>query len=352
MKNRIKVAFFDTKPYDSNSFNNAMDDAPFDITYYKAKLTEDNAKLAEGYDVVCVFVNDTLNAAVLDQLIGYGIKLVAMRCAGYNNVDINHAYGKIHLVRVPAYSPFAVAEHAVALMLSLNRKIHRAYYRTRDNNFSIVGLEGFDLHGKTAGVIGTGKIGRIIIGILNGFGMNVLAFDKFPDRDYEQQAGIKYVDLDTLYNQSDIITLHCPLTSESHHMINRESIEKMKDGIMLINTSRGHLIDTSALIDGLKSNRIGSAGLDVYEEEADYFFEDFSGDIVSDDILARLLTFNNVLVTSHQAFLTHEALQNIANTTLGNIQEYFADGFLENEVCYKCEKGCCKKEGKRCFTLP
>jgi D-lactate dehydrogenase len=352
MKPNIKIAFFDTKPYDENSFIKELKDPSFEITYFRVKLTEKNAKLAEGHDVVCAFVNDTLNATVLDKLVGYGIQLVAMRCAGYNNVDIHHAYDKIHIVRVPAYSPYAIAEHAAALILSLNRKIHRAYYRTRDNNFSIAGFEGFDLHGKTAGVIGTGRIGQIMIGILQGFGMKILAYDKFPNTAYAEKAGIEYVELDTIYRQSDIISLHCPLTSESHHMINRESIEKMKPEIMLINTSRGHLIDTSALIDALKESRIGSAGLDVYEEEADYFFEDFSGEIVTDDILARLLTFNNVLITSHQAFLTREALSNIATTTIGNIKEFFSDGFLANEICYQCDKGCPKKEGKRCFNLP
>jgi D-lactate dehydrogenase len=349
MEQRIKVAFFDTKPYDSNSFDKELGDTPFDITYYKAKLTEDNAKLAEGYDVVCAFVNDTLNSAVIDKLVEYKVKMVAMRCAGYNNVDIKYAFEKLHIVRVPAYSPYAVAEHAAALILSLNRKIHKAYYRTRDNNFSIAGLEGFDLHGKTAGVIGTGKIGKIMIGILKGFGINVLAYDKFPDKAYEEETGITYVELDELYSQSDIITLHCPLTNESHHMINKESISKMKKGVMLINTSRGHLIDTSALIKGLKSNIVGSAGLDVYEEEANYFFEDFSGEMVNDDVLARLLTFNNVLVTSHQAFLTREALSNIANTTIDNILEYYKDEFLVNEICYQCDKGCPKKQNKRCF---
>lgn len=349
MNTNIKVAFFDTKPYDKKSFAKELANTSFDVTYYKAKLSEVNVKLAEGYDVVCAFVNDVLSAEVIDKLVEYGIKVVAMRCAGYNNVDIRYAYDKIHIVRVPAYSPYAVAEHAAALMLSLNRKIHRAYYRTRDNNFSIAGFEGFDLHGKTAGVVGTGKIGRIMIGILQGFGMNVIAFDKFPDQEYAKQTGVTYVDLDTLYRKSDVITLHCPLTNESHHMIDRDSIAKMKEGIMLINTSRGSLIDTSALIEGLKENRVGSAGLDVYEEEANYFFEDFSGDIVSDDILARLLTFNNVLVTSHQAFLTREALSNIARTTIENINEFFADGFLQNEICYQCDQGCRKKEGKRCF---
>ena len=349
MSEKVKVAFFDTKPYDRESFKRESGDELFDITYYKARLSVDNVRLADGYDVVCAFVNDSLSAPVLDALESYGIKLIALRCAGYNNVDIRHAYGKIYIVRVPAYSPYAVAEHAAALTLSLNRKIHRAYYRTRDNNFSIAGLEGFDLHGKSVGVIGTGKIGRVMIGILKGFGMNVLAYDKFPDEAYAKEIGITYTDLSTLYRESDLITLHCPLTAESHHLINEESISQMKEGVMIINTSRGALIDTSALIEGLKNKQIGAAGLDVYEEETDYFFEDFSGDMVSDDVLARLLTFNNVLVTSHQAFLTKEALGNIAATTIGNIQEFLRGEYLENEVCYKCDNHCVKKEKKRCF---
>lgn len=331
----IKIAFYDTKPYDVTSFEKEVPDDRYEITWFKSRLSVDNVKLTEGYDVVCIFVNAEVNDVIIDKLIGYGVKMIALRCAGFNNVDIKYAYGKIPVVRVPAYSPYAVAEHTVALMLSLNRKIHRAYYRTRDSNFSISGLEGFDLYGKTAGVIGAGKIGRILIDILKGFGMNILAYDTWQDEEYAKQKGFIYADLDTIYRESDVISLHCPMTKESHHMINADSIAKMKDGVMLINTSRGHLIDTSALIAGLKNKKIGTAGLDVYEEEADYFFEDFSGSTVTDDTLARLLTFNNVIVTSHQAFLTKEALSNIAQTTYKNIEQFINGEELENEVCYK-----------------
>ena len=238
---------------------------------------------------------------------------------------------------------------AAALMLSLNRKIHKAYWRTRDGNFSINGLLGFDLFGKKAGVVGTGKIGKCLITILKGFGMHVIAHDHFPDNEYAKQENIEYVALDELYEKSDVISLHCPLTPETHHMINEESIRKMKAGVMLINTGRGALVKAQDLIAGLKGGKIGFAGLDVYEEESEYFFEDLSASMISDDILARLLTFPNVLITSHQGFFTQEALTNIADTTLGNIQEYFDNGYLKNEICYKCDKSCRKKQKKRCF---
>jgi D-lactate dehydrogenase len=247
-------------------------------------------------------------------------------------VAFKAAYKKIHVVRVPAYSPYAVAEHALALMVSINRKIHRAYTRTRDNNFNISGLTGFDFYQKTIGVIGTGKIGKIFMDICKGLKMNILAYDLYPS----EIEGVEYVDLETLYKKSDIISLHCPLTKETQHMINEETIAKMKDGVMLINTSRGGLVDTESLIEGLKSRKIRSAALDVYEEESDYFFEDFSADIIDDDLLARLLSFNNVLITSHQAFLTEEALNNIATTTLDNISAYMNGLRLDNEICYHC----------------
>ncbi len=346
---KIQIAFFDTKPYDSDSFNRAKKEYSYEFKFFKSHLTKDNAVLTKGFKAVCVFVNDTIDKEVIDILLENGVELIALRCAGYNNVDILHAYGRIHVVRVPAYSPFAVAEHAAALILSLNRKIHKAYYRTRDSNFSIIGLEGFDLHGKTAGIIGAGKIGRVLINILRGFGMNLLVYDQFRDEKFAAEAGFEYADLNILLEKSDILSLHCPLTKDTHHLINEDSIRKMKDGVMLVNTSRGHLIDTKSLIGGLKSGKIGSAGLDVYEEEASYFFEDFSGSMVTDDLLARLLTFNNVIVTSHQAFLTNEALSNIASTTLGNISEFISGGALENEVCYQCESDCLKKRGRRCF---
>ncbi|MBR3643179.1 MAG: 2-hydroxyacid dehydrogenase, partial [Parasporobacterium sp.] len=300
----MKIAFFDAKEYDKQSFIDANTDDEFEITYLETRLTEDTCKLAEGYDVVCVFVNDDVNRAVIDKLYEAGIKLIALRCAGYNNVDIEAAYGKIHIVRVPAYSPYAVAEHAMALLLTSIRRIHKAYIRTKDFNFSLNGLTGFDLHGKTVGVIGTGKIGRIFVDICRGFGMKVIAYDKFPASD----AGIEYVELDELWEKSDIISFHCPLTDENWHMVNADTIAKMKKGVVLINTSRGALIDADALVDGIKARKIGAACLDVYEEESNVFFHDYSNHIVNDDTLARLISMPNVIVTSHQAFLTNEAL--------------------------------------------
>lgn len=349
MKNK-KIIFFDSKPYDIESFDKTNKKYGFHLKYIKSHLTEDTAVMAKGYDAVCIFVNDMVTEGVVKILIESGIKVVALRSAGYNNVDLKAVYGKIHLVRVPEYSPYAVAEHAAALMMALNRKTHRAYYRVRDNNFSITGLMGFDMNGKIAGVIGTGKIGRVLIGILKGFGMKVMAYDPFPNQEHAKELDFEYVDKDTLYSKSDIISLHCPLTKETGQMINPESIAKMKRGVMIINTGRGKLIDTKALIAGLKSGQIGYAGLDVYEEESEYFFEDLSGSFIEDDVLARLITFPNVLVTSHQGFFTKEALSNIAETTFKNIKGFFDGDFLENEICYRCEiTPCRKKEGKRCF---
>ncbi len=344
---KTKIAFFDAKEYDKTSFDLANASGEFEVTYYETKLTEDTVNLADGYDVVCVFVNDTVNSKVIDGLVAAGVKLVALRCAGYNNVDIEYAYGKIHIVSVPAYSPYAVAEHAMALLLTSIRRIHKAYIRTRDFNFSLNGLTGFDLHGKTVGVVGTGKIGRIFIDICKGFGMNVLAYDKFPAKD----SGLNYVELDEIWEKADIISFHCPLTDETKHMVNKDTIAKMKKGIVLVNTSRGALIDSEALLEGIKSRQIGAACLDVYEEESDVFFHDFSGHIINDDTLARLISMPNVIVTSHQAFLTKEALNNIANTTLSNINQFNAEGRCDNELCYKCIKfGKCPKEHKeKCF---
>jgi len=344
----MNIAFFDTKPYDRASFDSLLGQYPFEIKYFETKLNLDTMSLASGCEVVCAFVNDTLNRDVIEGLQDLGVELIALRCAGYNHVDFKAAYEKIHVVRVPAYSPYAVAEHALALMFALNRKTHRAFVRTRDNNFNINGLTGFDFNGKTVGVIGTGKIGRIFVKICKGLNMNVLAYDPYPIADDE----IQYVDLSTLYHKSDIISLHCPLTPENLHMINKEAISQMKPGVMLINTSRGGLVQTEDLIGGLKSRHVGSAGLDVYEEESDYFFEDFSADIISDDTLARLLSFNNVLVTSHQAFLTKEALENIAHTTLDNIMEYAEHKPLQHEICYHfTDEGheCRKKANGLCF---
>ncbi|MBQ7935831.1 MAG: 2-hydroxyacid dehydrogenase [Clostridia bacterium] len=324
----MKIAFFDTKSYDKPSFDHYGKEHGITFKYYETKLNEDTAALARGCDGVCVFVNDTVSAPVIDRLLEEGIKLIALRCAGYNNVDLQYLKGKLPLFHVPAYSPYAVAEHAMAMLLTSIRRIHKAYIRTRDFNFSLNNLTGFDLHGKMVGVVGTGKIGRCFIDICKGFGMKVLAYDKYP----QEIEGVTYVPLDTLLSQSDIISLHCPLTRETDHMIDANAIEKMKPKAVIINTSRGALIDAEALLNAIKERRIGGACLDVYEEESDLFFEDFSGHIVNDDVLARLISMPNVIVTSHQAFLTEEALDNIAETTVSNIIGYLQKGSTENQV--------------------
>ncbi len=341
----MKFAFFDTKPYDKDSFEPYSDE--IDFKFYETKLNEDTAELARGCDGVCVFVNDTVNKAVIDRLYDLGVKIIALRCAGFNNVDVKYAYKKMHVVHVPAYSPYAVAEHAMALLLTSIRRIHKAYIRTRDFNFSLNNLTGFDLHGKTVGVIGTGKIGRVFIDICRGFGMNILAYDKYPAKDTD----INYVGLDTLLKDSDIVSLHCPLTKETHHIINENTIAFMKKGVVIINTSRGALIDAESLLEGIKSRKIGAACLDVYEEESEVFFEDFSGHIIDDDILARLISMPNVIVTSHQGFLTNEALSNIAATTVENIKQLSKNGSCENELCYSCGQieNCAKLHKTKCF---
>ena len=293
---KTKIAVFDSKEYDIASFENANADGRYEVKFYETKLTEDTVNLTAGYDAVCVFVNDTVNDKVIDRLVDNNVRLIALRCAGYNNVDIEYAYGRIHVVRVPAYSPYAVAEHAMALLLTSIRRIHKAYIRTRDFNFSLSGLTGFDLHGKTVGVVGTGKIGRVFIDICKGFGMNVIAYDKFPAKD----SGINYVTLDEIWEKSDIISFHCPLTDETRHVVDAGSIDRMKKGVVIINTSRGALIDSEALLEGIKDRKIGAACLDVYEEESDVFFHDFSGHIIEDDTLARLISMPNVIVTSHK----------------------------------------------------
>lgn len=335
----MKITVFGTQPYDKESFERIRESYGFDICYHRSHLNANNVALAQGADAVCIFVNDEVDADTIRQLAGMSVKLIALRCAGFNNVDLKAAahYG-IPVVRVPAYSPHAVAEHAVALMLALNRKIHRAYWRTRDGNFSLHGLLGFDLYGKTAGVIGTGKIARELIRILKGFGMEVLAYDIFPDKAYAETAGFTYVPLEELYTRADIISLHCPLTDQTRYMIGDVAISHMKPGVVLINTGRGQLIHTEALIDGLKEKKIGAAGLDVYEEEAAYFYEDTSDRIMDDDVLARLLSFNNVIVTSHQGFFTREALDNIARTTMQNIGDFAENKKLVNEVHVEPEK--------------
>lgn len=341
------ITFYDTKPYDKVYFDQMKESYGFDINYVEEKLNRNTASMAEGTEAVVAFVNDNLNEKTIEKLHEIGVKIVGMRCAGYNNVDFKAAFDKIHVVRVPAYSPYAVAEYTMGVLLMLNRKLHRAYNRTREFNFSLNGLTGFDLHEKTIGVIGTGKIGRVFIDICRGFGMKILAYDPYPI----ETTDFSYVELRELCEQSDIISLHCPLTKESYHLINQTSFEWMKEGVVILNTSRGALIDSEALIEALKAGRVGAAGLDVYEEETDVFYEDFSNTIVQDDVLARLLSLPNVLITSHQAFLTKEALKNIAEVTLCNLADYFNGNPLPNEICYHCNKsGSCRKEHKeRCF---
>lgn len=321
------VAFFDAKAYDRDSFSRFSDEN-ISIRFFENKLNEDTVSMAACCDAVCAFVNDTINGEVIEKLSSYGVGVIAMRCAGYNNVDLKAAAGRIKVLRVPAYSPYAVAEHAMGLILTLNRKLHRAYIRTRDHNFSLEGLTGFDLRGKAVGIIGTGKIGRCFADICEGFGMEIIGFDPYKSSEF---CG-KYVSLDGLLEKSDIISLHCPLTKENHHLINRETISKMKDGAYIINTSRGLLIDTAALTEGLKSGKIGAAGLDVYEEETALFFEDYSDEIIPDDTLSTIISMPNVIVTSHQAFLTREALDGIAGTTMENLRAYFAGDELKNEI--------------------
>lgn len=330
-----KVAVFDAKPYDKDTFNKVNETYGFELNFYKEHLDRSNVVLAGGADAVCIFVNANVDTYVIDKLCEMGVKLIALRCAGFNNVDIAYAAGKIKVVRVPDYSPHAIAEHTLALMLCLNRKVHRAFIRTRDWNFSLNGFMGFDMYGKTVGVVGTGKIGKTVISVLKGLGMNVLAYDLYRDNAFAEKNDIKYTTLDEIYANSDVITLHCPLTKETEYLIRDESIAKMKDGVMIINTGRGKLIHTKHLIDGLINQKIGYAGLDVYEEEGAYFYEDCSDSVLTDDVLARLLSFNNVILTSHQAFFTQEAMGNIANTTFENISDFFAGRDLKNEVVYQ-----------------
>ncbi len=328
----MKVAFFDTKNYDIPSFERYGSENGIQFKYFETKLNEDTVELAHGFDGVCVFVNDTVDAAVIDGLCALGVKFVALRCAGFNNVDMKYITGKMHVMHVPAYSPYAVAEHAMALLLTSIRRIHKAYIRTRDFNFSLKNLTGFDLHGKTVGVIGTGRIGRVFIDICRGFGMRVLCYDKYPAKALDNGDTVRFVELDELFANSNIISLHCPLTDETYHVISAESIEKCKKGVVIINTSRGALVDAEALLTAIKSRKVGAACLDVYEEESDLFFEDNSGHILEDDTLARLISMPNVIVTSHQAFLTEEALSNIAQTTVENIVQLKNTGKCDNEV--------------------
>lgn len=344
----MKLAFFDAKPYDKPGFDAYLAETDWTVKYFETKLNEDTVQLAKGFDGVCVFVNDTVNAAVVDALYGMGVRVIALRCAGFNNVDTRACFGKLHVFRIPAYSPYAVAEHAMALLLTVNRHTNKAYIRTRDFNFSLSGLTGFDLHGKTVGVVGTGKIGRIFADICRGFGMRVLAYDKFPNPD----SGLTYVELPELLEQADVISLHCPLTDDTRHMIDADAIARMKIGAVIVNTSRGGLVDTEALIEGLRSRKVGAACLDVYEEEGDLFYEDRSDTIVEDDTLVRLIAMPNVIVTSHQAFLTKEALHNIAQTTVENLVKFQkGEPSPDTEVCYHCarKEACRKERNQKCF---
>jgi D-lactate dehydrogenase len=333
----ITAAVFDTKPYDREALQQASANHGIDWRFFEFRLMEDTAHAVENAQVVCVFVNDQLNRPCLEVLARQGVELVALRCTGFNNVDVDSARDlRLTVTRVPVYSPHAVAEHSIALLLTLNRKIHRAFNRVRELNFSLNGLVGFDLYAKTAGIVGTGKIGRITGQILRGFGMRVLAYDMFPNHEWAKQTGVEYAEaLSVLLRNSDVISLHTPLTPETRHTIRAETIELMRPGSILINVSRGALVDTKALIKALKSGRLAGVGLDVYEEEEGIFFEDLSGGVLHDDELARLLTFPNVLITSHQAFLTREALTEIACTTVANISALAGrKSFVEGSEVY------------------
>jgi len=328
----MKVAVYSTKHYDQKYLEHVNASYGFELAFFDFLLTETTAKNAAGFDAVCIFVNDDASKAVIEELAALGVKYIALRCAGFNNVDLDTAAALgLQVVRVPAYSPEAVAEHTIGLMMTLNRRIHRAYQRTRDANFSLDGLTGFNMHNKTAGVIGTGKIGVATMRILKGFGMRLLAYDPYPS-DAALALGAEYVDLKTLFTESDVITLHCPLTPENHHLLDAQAFSQMKDGVMIINTSRGGLIDSQAAIDALKQQKIGSLGMDVYENERGLFFEDKSNDVIQDDVFRRLSACHNVLFTGHQAFLTAEALTAISETTLGNLQQLDRGEHCPNQV--------------------
>lgn len=349
---RISVAVFDAKPYDVVFFTAANEKYGYDLHFFEFHLTADTAPAAAGFDVVCAFVNDKVDAKAVDILRKNNIKLITMRCAGYNNLDLEALMNKIHVTRVPAYSPYSVAEHAASLLLSLTRKIPQSFNRTRSGNFMLNGLTGRDLHGRTIGIVGTGKIGKIMADIASGFGMNIVVFDAYPDAAWAKKKNARYVSKEELFTLSDVITLHCPLTPETRHFVDEKSISLMKNDAVIINTGRGALIDSKALVHALKHKAIGGAALDVYEEEEKYFFEDWSAEVIEDDTLARLMTFPNVIITAHQAFLTQDALTAIAETTFENIRQYFAQESLTNEICYHCgasQTNCPKVNNGRCF---
>ncbi|WP_336164272.1 2-hydroxyacid dehydrogenase [Fusobacterium polymorphum] len=329
---KTRIIFFDIKDYDREFFEKYGKNYNFEMSFFKSRLSLENVHLTKGYDVVCAFTNDDIGKETIDAMAENGVRLLAMRCAGFNNVSLKDIHNRFKVVRVPAYSPHAIAEYTVGLILAVNRKINKAYVRTREGNFSINGLMGVDLYGKTAGIIGTGKIGQILIKILKGFDMKVIAYDLFPNQKVADELGFEYVSLDELYANSDIISLNCPLTKDTQYMINRRSMLKMKDGVILVNTGRGQLIDSADLVEALKDKKVGAVALDVYEEEEDYFFEDKSTQVIEDDILGRLLSFYNVLITSHQAYFTKEAVEAITVTTLNNIKDFVEGKPLVNEV--------------------
>lgn len=329
---KTRIIFFDIKDYDREFFEKYGKNYNYEMSFFKSRLSLENVHLTKGYDVVCAFTNDDIGKETIDAMAENGVRLLAMRCAGFNNVSLKDIHSRFKVVRVPAYSPHAIAEYTVGLILAVNRKINKAYVRTREGNFSINGLMGVDLYGKTAGIIGTGKIGQILIKILKGFDMKVIAYDLFPNQKVAEELGFEYVSLDELYANSDIISLNCPLTKDTQYMINRRSMLKMKDGVILVNTGRGQLIDSADLVEALKDKKVGAVALDVYEEEEDYFFEDKSTQVIEDDILGRLLSFYNVLITSHQAYFTKEAVEAITVTTLNNIKDFIEGKPLVNEV--------------------
>ena len=328
----VKILFYDTKEYDKELFEEYNKNYGYEIKYLETKLNSETAPLAAGYDAVCIFVNDIADKETLEILKNCGVKLLVLRCAGFNNVDIKNCPEGLKVVRVPRYSPYAVAEHAVALLLNVDRKIYKAYQRTKKYNFTLNGLLGFDIHGKTVGVIGTGKIGKVFIQIMKGFGTEVIAYDVYKDEKAAEELGFKYVELDELYRRSDIISLHCPLTEENTNMINKESMDKMKKGVVIINTSRGKLISTEDLIEELGKEKIGGIGLDVYDEEEEFFLNDMSNSYYRNAGLSILLSMPNVVITSHQAFFTKEALNKIGEVSMENIKSFFETGECENFV--------------------
>lgn len=329
----MKIAFYDTHSYDKDAFTKSNQEFNFKITFFDFKLNENTVATSRGYDIVCIFVNDVADKEVIDHLKENGVKMIALRCAGFNNVDLAEAKAAgIKVARVPAYSPHAVAEHGLSLLLALTRHIPQAYLRTKTQNFNIEGLTGRDLYGLTAGILGTGKIGRMMGDVLSGIGMKLIAYDPFPNEQWAKEKNVEYVSIEEIFKRSDVLSLHCPLTEETKHIVNHDNMKLMKSDAVIINTGRGALIDSKALVHALKHHTIGGAAMDVYEEESKYFFSDWSTNVLTDDVLARLLTFPNVIITGHQAFLTTNALGNIADTTLQNIKDFTEGKDLVNKV--------------------